>query len=175
MRLPPARIDHGEAAGRNQGSTTDALCSVRVHGCSTVTGVTAPRCVTVRYGTYQDHKGTEYHRGLSAQSAGTEVGCMHRLDLHAGQGEPAHDHSYETYLYVISGTCVAYWGTHLERRQVLRAGDFFFIPPGVAHLPRAVTECRIILARSVPDQGQGTRLLPHLDELYLSMVYGHGR
>ncbi len=136
-----------------------------------LTEVGVRHCVVVRTGNYRGAQGAHYSCGLSRRTASMETLSVHRLLIHAGEHEPAHEHDYETGLVLISGSCTVYWGQQLEHRTSLWVGDHFAIPPHVPHLPVALTDCDIVLARSVPDQDPGIRLLPELEALYMSMAY----
>jgi uncharacterized RmlC-like cupin family protein len=49
---------------------------------------------------------------------------------------------------------------------VARAGDFLYIPAGQPHLARNVSQtepCRVIVARTDPDEQESVVLLPELD------------
>lgn len=82
-----------------------------------------------------------------------------RAHLHAG---------HETAIYVLSGQAENLWGEHLEHHDLLRAGDFYYIPAGVPHLPVNLSQtepCTAIIARTDPDERESVVLRPDLDEL----------
>ena len=85
-----------------------------------------------------------------------------------GARAKAHLHeSHETALYVISGEAVTWYGDRLEHMAVTKAGDMFYIPAGVPHLPANVSDapCTAVIARTDPNEQESVVLLPELDGL----------
>ena len=59
-----------------------------------------------------------------------------------------------------------WWGDGLTHHEVVRAGDFVYIPAGVPHLPanRSRTEpLTAVVARTDPNEQESVVLLPELD------------
>ena len=53
-----------------------------------------------------------------------------------GARAKAHLHeSHETAIYVLSGEVDTWYGDELEHHILVKAGDLFYIPAGVPHLP----------------------------------------
>jgi uncharacterized RmlC-like cupin family protein len=50
---------------------------------------------------------------------------------------------------------------------IVRAGELFYIPAGVPHLPANLssTPCTAIIARTDPNEQESVVLLPELDQL----------
>jgi uncharacterized RmlC-like cupin family protein len=50
---------------------------------------------------------------------------------------------------------------------VVKAGDLFYIPAGVPHLPANLSDqpASAVIARTDPNEQESVVLLPHLDEL----------
>jgi uncharacterized RmlC-like cupin family protein len=96
-----------------------------------------------------------YFLGLSAQTAGTTGLSMHLVVIPPGATAAPHFHQgYETGIYLLVGSVETRYGTTLEKSVVNRAGDFLFIPPGVPHTARNLSQtesARAIVARNDPN------------------------
>jgi uncharacterized RmlC-like cupin family protein len=128
-----------------------------------------PTCRIVKPGTSYDGKqGLSYFEGISAQSVGSTGICMHLLTIPPGGRAKAHlHHSHETAIYMLSGSADTWYGERLENHVVVHAGELFYIPAGVPHLPAncTTTPCTAIIARTDPNEQESVQLLPELDEL----------
>ncbi|MGE0503084.1 MAG: cupin domain-containing protein [Rhizobiaceae bacterium] len=129
----------------------------------------AQTCRLVRpSGSYDGKQGLTYFEGIAAETVGSVGICMHRVTIPPGARARAHLHeSHETALYVLSGEAVTFYGERLEQRAVTRAGDMFYIPAGVPHLPANLSDapCTAIIARTDPNEQESVVLLPELDGL----------
>ncbi|KQT85998.1 cupin domain-containing protein [Aurantimonas sp. Leaf443] len=129
----------------------------------------AGRCTLIRpEETYDGRQGFTYRAGISAESAGSSGICMHLLTIPPGGRAKAHLHeSHETAIYVVSGVAQTYYGERLEHHAVTRAGDLFYIPAGVPHLPyNSGTEpCVAVIARTDPNEQESVVLRPDLESL----------
>ncbi|MBV9851058.1 MAG: cupin domain-containing protein [Armatimonadetes bacterium] len=118
--------------------------------------------------TYAGKQGLNYFTGISAQSAGAHSLCLHLLTIPPGGRAHAHLHeSHETAIYVISGESEMWYGERLQHHLIVRAGDFLYIPAGVAHLPAnsSPTEpCTAVIARTDPNEQESVVLLPELEQ-----------
>jgi uncharacterized RmlC-like cupin family protein len=129
-----------------------------------------PTCRIVRPGasTYAGKQGFDYIEGITAQSVGSSGICMLILNIPPGGRARAHMHAdHETAIYAISGEAHTWYGERLENHVVVRAGEMFYIPAGVPHLPANLgTEpCVAVLARTDPNEQESVVLLPELDAL----------
>jgi uncharacterized RmlC-like cupin family protein len=128
-----------------------------------------PTCRLVRpSGSYDGRQGLSYFEGIAAETVGAKGICMHLVTIPPGARARAHLHeSHETALYVLAGEAVTFFGDHLEERAVTRAGDMFYIPAGVPHLPANLSDAPVtaIIARTDPNEQESVVLLPHLDPL----------
>src|SRR5215217_2150651 len=136
----------------------------------TTATATAPTCALVRADTtYEGKQGFSYFHGISAESVGADALCMHLLTIPPGGRAKAHLHeNHETAIYVISGRADAWYGEGLSEHVLLEAGDFFYIPAGVPHLPANASEtepCVAVLARTDPNEQESVVLRPDLDAL----------
>lgn len=127
-----------------------------------------PRCVLIRPDEgYEGKQGLSYFTGVSAESAGATGLCMHLLRIPPGGRAKAHRHEHhETAIYVLSGEADVYYGEGLRQHTVQRAGEFFYIPAGVPHLPvnaSATEPCVAVLARTDPNEQESVVLMPELD------------
>jgi len=132
--------------------------------------VTGNECRVVRgAATYEGKQQLSYAVGISAQSANSRGICLHTLEIPPGGRAKAHLHeNHESAIYVISGEAEMWWGEQLSNHEVLAAGDFVYIPPGVPHLPanRSSTEpARAVVARTDPNEQESVVLRPDLDAL----------
>lgn len=109
-----------------------------------------------------------YLDGVSAQSVGSESLCMILITMQPHSKGKAHLHeNHETAIYVLRGSGGTYYGENLEHYEEVRAGEMFYIPAGIPHLPvnPGDEECVAVIARSDPNEQESVMLLPHLDEL----------
>ena len=126
-----------------------------------------PTCRLVRPGeTYDGKQGLTYFAGIAAETVGSQAICMHILTMPPGARAKAHLHeSHETAIYVLTGEVDTWYGDELEHHILVKAGDLFYIPAGVPHLPANLsgTPCTAIIARTDPNEQESVVLLPHLD------------
>ena len=130
----------------------------------------APGCTLIRAGTRKARAGRQHQtifEGISAYSAGARAICLHLVVIGPGEQTAAHLHAgHETALYILSGAAETWYGPGLQERLVARAGDFLYIPAGQPHLARNPSQtepCRVIVARTDPDEQESVVLLPELD------------
>jgi uncharacterized RmlC-like cupin family protein len=126
-----------------------------------------PTCRLIRPGNAYDGKqGLTYFEGIATQTVGSQGICMHLLTVPPGKRAKAHMHeSHETAIYVLSGEVHTWFGDQLEQHAVTRAGDLFYIPAGVPHLPANLSSepATAVIARTDPNEQESVVLLPHLD------------
>lgn len=128
---------------------------------------TKAQCKLVRPSeTYEGKQGFSYIEGISAESVGAGGIAMMLITVPPGARAKAHLHeSHETAIYVLSGEATTYWGENLEHATVTRAGDMFYIPAGMPHLPvnHSDAPCTAVIARTDPREQESVVLLPELD------------
>jgi uncharacterized RmlC-like cupin family protein len=126
-------------------------------------------CVVIRPGAQYDGKQRlTYFEGISKESAGSTGLCLHLLTIPPGGRAKAHLHAnHESAIYVISGSSEVWHGEWLKNRDMVRAGEFFYIPAGVPHLPVNPTDEPVtaIVARTDPNEQESVVLLPELDSV----------
>ncbi|MGA1802299.1 cupin domain-containing protein [Rhizobium sp. HT1-10] len=118
--------------------------------------------------TYDGKQGLSYFQGIAAETVGASGICMHVLTIPPGGRAKAHLHeAHETAIYMLSGEAHTWYGDRLENHVIVRAGELFYIPAGVPHLPANLssTPCTAIIARTDPNEQESVVLLPDLDEL----------
>ena len=130
-------------------------------------------CVVIRPGdSAEGTTGVTYASGVSAASAGATALCLEVASLPPGARARAHLHErHESAAYVVSGAITVWFGEGLARKVTARAGEFLFVPPGVAHLPMNASESEpavAVLARTDPHENESAVPLPHLDRLVSS-------
>jgi uncharacterized RmlC-like cupin family protein len=128
-----------------------------------------PTCRIIRPGqTYDGKQGLSYFEGISTEAVGSTGICMHLLTIPPGGRARAHLHeSHETAIYVLSGEAHTWYGDRLEHHAIVRAGEMFYIPAGVPHLPANLSDqpCSAVIARTDPKEQESVVLLPELDGL----------
>lgn len=126
-------------------------------------------CRLIRPGkTYDGKQGLSYFEGISAEQVGAKGICMHILSMPPGARAKAHLHeNHETAIYCLSGEVDTWYGDRLENHVVVKAGDLFYIPAGVPHLPanRSGKPSSAVIARTDPNEQESVVLLPELDAL----------
>jgi uncharacterized RmlC-like cupin family protein len=126
-------------------------------------------CVLIRSDeTYEGKQGLTYSVGIFAGNTGAQAICLHALTIPPGGRARAHTHAgHETAIYVISGEAGMWYGEGLREHMTVSAGDYLYIPAGVAHLPYNPSQtepCVAVLARTDPNEQESVVLLeeaPH--------------
>ncbi|MGO4563781.1 cupin domain-containing protein [Rhizobium sp. 2YAF20] len=128
-----------------------------------------PTCRIVRPGsTYAGKQGLNYFQGIAAETVGSTGICLHLLTIPPGGRAKAHLHeAHETAIYVLSGEVHTWFGDRLEEHVIVKAGDMFYIPAGVPHLPANLSAepSTAVIARTDPNEQESVVLLPELDRL----------
>lgn len=126
-----------------------------------------PTCRLVRPDdTYDGKQGLTYFCGIAAETVGSKSICMHLLTIPPGARAKAHLHeNHETAIYVLNGEAVALYGDRLEHSAITKAGDLFYIPAGVPHLPVNMSDkpCSAVIARTDPNEQESVVLRPELE------------
>ncbi|MDQ6640263.1 MAG: cupin domain-containing protein [Pseudomonadota bacterium] len=95
-----------------------------------------------------------YFVGVSGATVGARGLSMHIVVIPPGAKAEPHSHrGYETAIYVLEGRVETRYGERLESTVVSVAGDFLFIPPGIPHEARNLSDtapARAIVARNDP-------------------------
>ncbi len=116
--------------------------------------------------TYDGKQGLTYFCGIATETVGSKSICMHLLTIPPGGRAKAHMHeNHETAIYVLEGEAIALYGDKLQHHTVTKAGDLFYIPAGVPHLPVNLSSKPIsaVIARTDPNEQESVVLLPELE------------
>lgn len=116
--------------------------------------------------TYQGKQGPTYAGGVSAESAGSRQLWMGRVEIPPGGRTKAHTHEHhETAIHVLTGECDVYTGSELVEHEVVRAGEYVYIPASVPHVAvnRGDRACVAIIARTDPNEQESVVLMPELE------------
>lgn len=94
--------------------------------------------------------------GISEQTAGSTGIGMNVVIIPAGAtAEPHYHDGFESAIYLLSGRVETRYGEDLRHTCVNEAGDFLFIPAGVPHQPRNLSDtepARALVARNTPNE-----------------------
>ncbi len=79
----------------------------------------------------------------------------------------AHKHAaHETAIYVLRGRSGVWFGAELSEHLFVGAGEFFYIPADMPHLPynpSDIESCVCVIARTDPNEQENVVLLDQLD------------
>src|SRR5687768_13479989 len=133
--------------------------------------------VVVKGGTgYHAAQGSDYLPGISSETAGAKALWMGIATIPPGQRTKAHVHErHETAFYMLSGDELELWtGDRLQHRDVVRPGDYLYIPANVLHVAvnRGSTPAVFIGARNEPTAQESVVSYPEMDRV---VPKRHGR
>ena len=121
------------------------------------------RIVVVRAGEREPRQQIDYTIGISAEVCGSTGLSMSYIVVPPGAVADAHYHDgYETAIYQLSGRVETRYGPGLAETVVTEPGDFVFIPAGVPHQPRNLSDTEpatAVVARN--DAREGERVVPY--------------
>jgi uncharacterized RmlC-like cupin family protein len=85
---------------------------------------------------HRAEQGSDYEPGVSAETVGSKSLWLGMITLPAGKRTRAHVHEHhETALYMLSGDEMELWtGDQLQYRDIVRPGDYIFIPANMPHV-----------------------------------------
>ncbi|KAB0677539.1 cupin domain-containing protein [Aureimonas leprariae] len=127
-------------------------------------------CKRVRpAGTEQGKQGLSYSVGISAKTVGAKAIHLQITTIPPGGRAKAHKHEgHESAIYGLRGRSGCWYGERLEHHAWIEAGDYFYIPADVPHLPYNPSgdePCLCIVARTDADDQESVTPLPDLDAL----------
>ncbi len=128
-------------------------------------------------GTYEGKQGFSYFEGIAKETVGSNGICMHLLTVPPGGRAKVHMHeSHETAIYAIEGEVHTWFGPQLEELVIVRAGEMFYIPAGMPHLPANLGDAtaRAVIARTDPHEQESVVLLPELEALVPALLKSVG-
>jgi len=116
---------------------------------------------------YRAEQGSDYQPGVSAETVGSKLLWLGMMTLPPGKRTRAHLHEHhETALYMLSGDELELWtGDQLQYREVVRPGDYIFIPMNVLHVAvnRGVQPAVCIGSRNEATMQESVVLRPEMD------------
>ena len=113
-------------------------------------------------GSYHGKQGLDYFAGVSAESAGARALCLHLLTIPPGASARPHLHrNHESAVFVLEGEAEMRHGDKLDQVMRVKAGDFIYIPAGMAHQPYNPTDkpVRAVIARTDPNEQESVEML----------------
>jgi len=131
----------------------------------------APTCRMVSSGAaYKGKQALLYEPGISADTVGAKGIHMQLATLPPLARAKAHKHAaHETAIYVVSGNSGVWFGEKLEQHAFVNAGEFFYIPANMPHMPYNPSDresCVTVIARTDPNEQESVILLPELDAIH---------
>ncbi|MFE2726696.1 cupin domain-containing protein [Kitasatospora sp. NPDC059327] len=112
---------------------------------------------------YEGRQRADIVAGISAESVGARRLCMHLVTIPPGaRGEIHLHHDHESALFILEGTATTRYGSGLAHQAIAAAGDFVYIPAGMAHQAinlSASEPVRAVLARTDPNEQESVVLL----------------
>ena len=139
-----------------------------------------PTCRVVRPGQRVKAKQQVRHAaGISADTVGAKGIHMQIATIPPLARAKAHKHEgHETAIYVLSGKCGIWFGEELEQHLFAGAGEFFYTPANMPHLPYNPSEeeaCVAVVARTDPHEEESVVMLEDLDTLFPGPVGAYRR
>jgi uncharacterized RmlC-like cupin family protein len=127
----------------------------------------AQKASVVRAGAkYRSEQGSDYEPGVSAETVGSKVLFLGNVTLAPGARTRAHTHErHETALYLLSGEIEIWTGDQLQHRELVRPGDYIYIPANVLHVAvnRGEIPAVCIGTRNEPTAQESVVLYPEMD------------
>jgi len=118
-------------------------------------------------GGYRAEQGSDYLPGISSESVGAKALWLGIATIPPGQRTKAHVHErHETAFYMLSGDELELWtGDQLQYRDVVRPGDYLYIPANVLHVAvnRGSKPAVFLGARNEPTAQESVVMHPEMD------------
>jgi uncharacterized RmlC-like cupin family protein len=116
---------------------------------------------------YRAEQGSDYEPGVSAETVGSKSLWLGMITLPPGKRTRAHVHQHhETALYMLSGDEMELWtGDQLQYRDIVRPGDYIFIPANMLHIAvnRGARPVVFIGSRNEATAQESVVLRPEMD------------
>ncbi|MBD1912172.1 MULTISPECIES: cupin domain-containing protein [unclassified Leptolyngbya] len=100
--------------------------------------------------------------GISEATVGATGISMNMVVIPPGaQAEPHFHKGYETAIYLLQGRVETLYGEGLKESVINETGDFIFIPAGVPHQPRNLSDTEVaiaLVARNDPNEQENVQL-----------------
>ena len=136
---------------------------------SAITPETDHRALVVRGShCYHSEQGSDYQRGISFETVGAKALWLGIARIPPGHRTKAHVHAHhETAFYMLSGGELELWtGDKLQHRDVVRPGDYLYIPANLLHVAVNRTDHPAVFigARNEPTAQESVVLCPEMDD-----------
>jgi uncharacterized RmlC-like cupin family protein len=153
---------------RTMSVATRRLLSNALKGQGSMNTTSTPTCKVIRStADYQGKQGPTYAGAISAESVGSPGLWFGKITVAPGARTKAHYHeAHETAMFVVSGEADIWFGDELREHEVIRAGEYLYVPAGVSHVAvnGSKTEPMVVIAaRTDPNEQESVVLQPHLD------------
>lgn len=116
---------------------------------------------------YRAEQGSDYEPGVSAETVGSKSIWLGMITLPPGKRTRAHVHEHhETALYMLGGDELELWtGDQLQYRDIVRPGDYVFIPANMLHVAvnRGAQPAVFIGSRNEATAQESVVLRPEMD------------
>jgi uncharacterized RmlC-like cupin family protein len=116
---------------------------------------------------YRAEQGSDYEPGVSAETSGSKSIWLGMITLAPGKRTRAHVHEqHETALYMLRGDEIELWtGDQLQYRDVVRPGDYIFVPANMLHVAvnRSEQPAVFIGCRNEASAQESVVLRPEMD------------
>jgi uncharacterized RmlC-like cupin family protein len=116
---------------------------------------------------YRAEQGSDYQPGVSTETVGSQVIWLGMISLPPGKRTKAHVHEHhETALYMVSGDKLELWtGDELEHCDVVRPGDYIYIPANVLHVAvnRGTEPAMFMGSRNEATANESVGMRPEMD------------
>ncbi|HIK17373.1 MAG TPA: cupin domain-containing protein [Leptolyngbyaceae cyanobacterium M33_DOE_097] len=100
--------------------------------------------------------------GISEATAGAKGISMNIVVIPPGaKAEPHFHNGFETAIYLLKGRVETFYGENLAKSVVNEAGDFIFIPDGVPHQPRNLSDSEpaiALVSRNDPNEQESVQV-----------------
>ena len=121
----------------------------------------AGRAVVVKGGGgYRAEQGSDYLPGISAESVGAKALWLGIATIPPGKRTKAHVHEHHETAFYMMRT-----GDQLQHRDVVRSGDYLYIPANVLHVAvnRGSKPAVFLGARNEPTARESVVMYPEMD------------
>jgi len=116
---------------------------------------------------YRAKQGSDYEPGISSETVGAKALWLGIATIPPGHRTKAHVHTHhETAFYMLSGDELELWtGDQLQYRDVVRPGDYLYIPANLLHVAvnRTSQPAVFVGARNEPTAQESVLLHPEMD------------
>ncbi len=96
---------------------------------------------------FTSKRNLNYFLGISERTAGTQNLSMNLVKIPpGGKAEPHYHDGFESAIYILEGQVDNRFGEGLKESIITGKGDFLFIPPGIPHQPKNLSDSEPAIA-----------------------------